>query len=51
MRMIATIKHDNSIYHGVILRWINPNTFIFGFRVNGKNYEWECHRDYWEVIL
>jgi hypothetical protein len=49
--MIATIKHNDIQYHGVILRWIDPNTFIFAFRVNGKNYEWECRRDYWEVIL
>lgn len=47
---IATIKHNDIMYHGVILKWINSNTFIFGFRVNGKNYIWECHCNYWEVV-
>lgn len=49
--MIATIRHKGMLYHGVILEWIVPDLFIFAFRVNGRNYIWECNRDYWEVIL
>ena len=51
MRMIATIKHGDTAYHGVILKWVAPDVFIFSFRANGKNYTWECNRDYWEVVL
>jgi hypothetical protein len=48
---MVTIKHDNMIYHGIILEWLSENVFIFGFRIGGQNYEWKCDRDYWEVYL
>ncbi len=47
----VTIRHENLVYHGVILKWVALDIFIFAFRANGRNYVWECKRDYREVIL
>lgn len=46
---MATIIHENQIYHGIILHKFNGG-FIFGFRVGGRNYEWNCRYDYWRLI-
>jgi len=51
--MFATIIERNAehpkIYHGIVLEKYG-DYFIFGFRVDGKNYEWNCGHDYWILI-
>lgn len=47
--MFSTIIHGNEIYHGIILEKFETG-FIFGFRIDGRNYIWECNYDYWKLI-
>ncbi|MCX8130028.1 MAG: hypothetical protein N3I35_08020 [Clostridia bacterium] len=49
MAKFSTIKHNNTLYHGFVLRRYERG-FTFGFRMNDRNYIWECDYDYWELI-
>lgn len=51
--MFSTIitKDGKTMYHGYILHWINNNTWVFAFRLSGKNYEWKCDGDYWDLVI
>lgn len=49
-----TIIHEESnqkiIYHGEVLKRISNDEWIFGFRNSGRNYIWNCHKDYWKLV-
>lgn len=47
--IIERNKEHPAIYHGKVL-YKYGDYFTFGFRVNGKNYEWECGYDYWTLL-
>ena len=51
--MFSTIisKRDGAMYHGYILKWVNKDTWIFGFRLKDTNYEWECNSSYWTLLI
>jgi hypothetical protein len=51
--MFSTIIHRNAdgtqeTYHGIILEQ-HEEYFVFGFKLGGRNYVWECRPDYWEL--
>ena len=51
--MFSSIIHRNAdgtqeTYHVIILDR-HDEGFTFGFRVDGRNYVWECRYDYWEL--
>ena len=55
IKMQAIIHRNNDgstiIYNGAVLKWIDENNWVFGFRsLNRKNIEWECNRDYWDLV-
>ncbi len=51
---MGTIIHQDNdkiiIHHGILLDQYNGG-FTFGFRVDGKNYIWNCQYDYWKLII
>jgi hypothetical protein len=49
--MFQTIvdKNNGNIFHGFITNR-QGNYFIFAFRVNAKNYIWECDTNYWRIV-
>jgi hypothetical protein len=53
--MFSSIIHmdydgTTEIYHGYLLDR-KDDYFVFGFRVNRRNYVWECRYDYWDLRI
>jgi hypothetical protein len=50
--MFSTIinRNNGDMYQGYIAER-NGNNFVFYFRLDGRNYWWDCSLDYWELLV